>query len=703
MSVSATVTTAGGESLSRTTRVRGTPLRWFALLVAGQAASLALLASGKGATYPHLQPERFLQGGYRLATAVLVGQLLLVGWAMHGEWRSVWTWVRRTVRLPWLLVGAALLAGLSAVASRDPRRFVVELAFASACQLVALGTIVLLVRSMDARAVERAEQRLTRWLGRGDGGASGRFLDPFAVVCALAVVCVCALLALVVYERMPHVPDEIVYLLQARYFAVGMLQLPAPPVAAGFDIDLMFYEPGRSFSPLPPGWPAILSLGVRAGVPWLVNPLLSGVCILCMYALVRRLDAPRTARLATLLLATSPWFLFLGMSLMTHSATLACALAAALGVAVARERRAAWPAAAAGIGVGIIGLIRPLEGLAVAVVLGLWSLTAAHRLFRLLPSVTLTAVTVAVSALALPYNAALTGSPGRFPIMMYVDRYYAPGANDMGFGPTRGMGWGGLDPWPGHGLRDVLLNSLLNGAALNLELFGWATGSLLALVTLICSRRLRRLDWALLGVVALVVGLHAFYWFGGGPDFAARYWYLVIAPCVLLTARAPAALLGLETPAATRGVVAMLALSAAALLTWVPWRSVEKYHHFRNMSAAMRTFAAAHPMDSSLVLVRGRRHPDYHEAALENPLDLTDRARAIYAWDRSAEVRRDVVAAYPDRPIYIVDGPTITGAGFRVVAGPLRAGSLATEIPSSADLPAVLGAERRDDTQQRTP
>lgn len=703
MSDSAAAGGGDGADASRPARARGTPVAWFVLLVAGQAASLALLASGKGATYPHFQPERLLHGGYRIATGVLVVQFVLVVWAMGGHWRGCWTWLRRTVRLPWLVAGASLLAGLSAVASRDPRRFAVELAFAVACQLVALGTVVLLVRAMDARAVDRAEQRLARWLGLNGGGDPGRVLDPFAVAVAMAVTGVCALLAWVVYDHMPHVPDEIAYLLQARYFAAGMLQLPPPPVAAAFDIDLMFYEPGRAFSPLPPGWPAILAIGVRVGAPWLVNPLLSGVCILCMHALVRRLDAPRTARLATLLLATSPWFLFLGMSLMTHTATLACALAAALGIAVARARRAAWPAAAAGIGVGIIGLIRPLEGLAVALVLGLWSLTASHRLFRLLPSVALTAVTVAVSALALPYNAALTGSARRFPIMMYVDRYYAPGANDMGFGPNRGMGWGGLDPWPGHGLRDVLLNSLLNGAALNLELFGWATGSLVALVILVCAGRLRRMDWALLGVVALVVGLHAFYWFGGGPDFAARYWYLVIVPCVALTARAPAALFGEATPAATRGVVALLALSAAALLTWVPWRSVEKYHHFRNMTPAMRRFVAAHPMDSSLVLVRGRRHPDYHEAALENPLDLTIRARAIYAWDRSAEVRRDVVAAYPDRPIYIVDGPTITGGPFRVVAGPLPPGSLAPAIPSSADIPAVLGAERRDGSQQRTP
>lgn len=682
---------------------RASPIAWFLLLVASQGATLALTQSGKGVTYPHLQPGRFVTAPYLVATVILVVQLALVVWGMRGRWTTAWRWLTTTIRTRWLIIGLLVLAGLSAVASRDPRRFAMELILSTLFQALAACTAWLLVEALDVGASERAARTITRVLGDGGDEGDGRLLDPFAVRCALAVVVVCAALAWFVFEHMPHVPDEIVYLLQARYFAEGRMQLPAPPVAAAFDVDLMYYEPGRAFSPLPPGWPAILAIGVRLGAPWLVNPILSGGCILLVYALMRRLDTARSARLATLLLATSPWFLFLGMSLMTHTATLACALAAALGIAVARARRAVLPAAAAGVAVGLIGLIRPLEGLAVAVVLGLWSLGASHRWFRLLPSAALTAVTAAVSALALPYNAALTGSMRTFPIMMYVDRYYSPGANDMGFGPNRGMGWGGLDPWPGHGWRDVLLNSILNGAALNLEMFGWATGSLLLLVALVCSGRLRRVDWAMLAVIALVVGLHAFYWFGGGPDFAARYWFLIIIPCVALTARAPTALFGSGTPAATRTTVAMLALSASAMLTWMPWRSVEKYHHFRNMSPAMREFVRAHPLGSALVLVRGRRHPDYHEAALENPLDLTHSSRTIFAWDRTAEIRRAAVAAYPTRPVYIVDGPTITGDGFRIVAGPLPAGSTAPEVPSSVDIPAVIGAERRDGTQQRTP
>ena len=210
----------------------------------------------------------------------------------------------------------------------------------------------------------------------------------------------------------------------------------------------------------------------------------------------------------------------------------------------------------------------------------------------------------------------------------------------------------------------------------------------------------------MLGVVALVVGLHAFYWFGGGPDFAARYWYLIIVPCVALDrARPHGPLRQRDARRDARPWSPCGALSAAALLTWVPWRSVEKYHHFRNMSADMREFVAAHPMDSSLVLVRGRRHPDYHEAALENPLDLTDRAaRDLRLGSHRPRCDAPSSRAYPDRARSTSSTVRRSPArGFRIVAGPLPAGSLADQLPSSSDIPTVLGAERRDGTQQRTP
>ena len=69
-------------------------------------------------------------------------------------------------------------------------------------------------------------------------------------------------------------------------------------------------------------------------------------------------------------------------------------------------------------------------------------------------------------------------------------------------------------------------------------------------------------------------------------------------------------------------------------------------------------------------------HPDYQSAWVYNPLDPQADA-PIYAWDKNPLVRAQVLQAYPDRPVWIVNGPTVTRAGYQVLAGPLSAGELA--------------------------
>jgi hypothetical protein len=406
--------------------------------------------------------------------------------------------------------------------------------------------------------------------------------------------------------------------------------------------------------------------------------------VLLAHAVLRELYSRATARLGATLLAASPWLIFLGMSYMAHAATLSLALAAALGVVRARRTQSAGAALLAGCALGGVSLMRPLEGLIGAIVLGLWSLGARGRAWRFLPSVALTAGAVAIGALTLPYNAALTGKAGRFPVMDYFDRTYGPGVNDMGFGPNRGMGWVGLDPFPGHGLRDVIVNSLFNGFAINVELFGWATGSILIIAAFVVSSRMRRVDAGMLAVIVTVAGLHAFYWFSGGPDFGARYWFLAIVPCVALTANGTRCLF---VQGRTRDAArdAVLALTVVSQVVFVPWRAIDKYRGYRGVSGGFAAFAEASHFGRSLVLVRGSRHPDYHMAALENPIDV-NRAETVIAFDRSLAIRDSVLRAFPDRPVYVVDGPSVTGRGFAVSAGPIRDRDALRTIPSWEEL-----------------
>lgn len=657
----------------------GHPALWIALLAAGIAATLHLIQAGPLVGYQHFpRLADLLAPDHRGAVLILAVQALLVAgglWRCRESlkrFRPGWpAWSVAAVGALWVLSSAAL--------SRDPVQYAGELALAGAAQALHLGTVGLFALALDGCRLAAVDRAAARLLGPASEAVDPARPDRLAWTLAAGVTLVAAALAWWSYQRHPHVPDEVAYLLQARYLAAGRLELALPPVPEAFNVDLMTYQATRWFSPVPPGWPFILAVGAFLGAPWLVNPVLGGINVLLAHLVLRELYPPRTTRIALLLLAASPWHLLMAMNLMTHTATLTAGLLAAAAVArLRRDPRIRW-AVVAGVGIGIVGLIRPLEGLAVAAVLGPWSLAARGARVRLLPSAVLTATSVAVGAAVLPYNAYYTGSAGRFPIMEYTDLHYGPGSNALGFGANRGLPWPGLDPLPGHGPADVVINAALNLFQVNTELHGWAIGSILVLAGFLAWGRVRRPDLGMVAVILVVIGLHSFYYFSGGPDFGARYWYLILLPCVVLTTRG---LEGAEMRAAAavpgsggRVLAAAAALTLAALLLFVPWRAIDKYHHYRGMRPDLRTLAADPALRDAVILVRGHRHPDYASAIVYNPLDLTERA-PVFAWDRGPEVRDALVESFPGRQFWIVEGPSVTGRGFEISAGPLSGDQL---------------------------
>ena len=181
-------------------------------------------------------------------------------------------------------------------------------------------------------------------------------------------------------------------------------------------------------------------------------------------------------------------------------------------------------------------------------------------------------------------------------------------------------------------------------------------------------------------VLASVFVPYFFYYYSGGPDFGARYWYFMIIPLVVLTIRGIAALQKKLAAAAVshpegRVWAAVGLLVLLALINYSPWRAIDKYYHFWGMRPDVRELAQDYDFGRSLILVRGDSHPDYVSATVYNPLDLNANA-PIYAWDRDRTTQQALLAAYPDRPVWILNGPTITGRGFEVAAGPLTPGQV---------------------------
>jgi len=651
---------------------------WIALALASQVAALQLIEAGPFVRYQHYaRPESLLSGERAGFLSILAIQAVICTIAVVARWSAIRDWTGKRFT-SWKLVFITLVFILaSAALSRSPSAYAFELIFATIIQAAALISVVMAVMSLPVSTMERFWRGANRILGSQPAEAERALgkSDRFALIPAIVVTIVAAILSVASYEGHPHIPDEVAYLLNAKYFAAGMLYMPAPPVPEAFDVDLMQLTSTQWFSSMPPGWPAILAMGARFRLEWLVNPLLAGINVMLAYRFFRDMYPARTARLALLLLCVSPWYLFMGMNFMTHMFSLTMALAGAIAVAqVIRTGRLRW-AWIGGGAIGALSLTRPLEGLFVAVLLAVWTLTSRTARHRILATACMAAGSLAVGALTLPYNKALTGRMTELPLTAYVTTHYAPGSNDLGFGPNRGWGWTGLDPFPGHDATDAVINAALNLFAVNVELLGWAAGSLVFILMLV-SGKLESSDYKMLAAILGILGALSLYWFSGGPDFGARYWFLMIVPLIALTAR------GIEAAGSAdardsrvfpvglaRSLAVAAILSAMSLVTFVPWRAIDKYYHYRGMRPDVRELAERLPFGKDLVLIQGSRHPDFASAAAYEPPRL-DAGGPVYAWARDPQVTAMAIAAFPDRPIWLLQGPSITGTGYRVLHRP---------------------------------
>jgi hypothetical protein len=665
---------------------------WLALALAGQAVALQLVEAGAIVRLQMFYSWSVLLHSWRHIFLVALGaQTVLVAW-------GVWRWWKRDAearaRLSKLLTvpQAVVLLFLAAYGSTSlaPQLFraLTEgvLARHAAVQgsKVALGMIILVTGTANLLlvAVHLPKSAWGKIVERWQGRHSARL--PW--LAALWVVVVSSLLCIFVLDAMPHVEDEVTYFFHGKTISAGRLWLLPPPDAAAFPSEYTNTQ-GKWYSAMLGGWAFVFALGFTLGVPWMVNPLLGGLGIMLAHALVKRLYGQPLADGAALLMAASPWLLYISASFMPHALSLVLFLLGLLAVERARAAGGLLWGAVAGLAFGGLLHVRPLEAVAAAGVAGVWWLSAGRKTLRLPALAATAAAGLAMTVLFLAYNRELTGDPFYAPVNKFFDEAKYPGANRLGFGPDIGnFGWGGMDALPGHGLLDVLFNTNNNLYLLNFELFGWAGGSLLFVGLLCVWRRWREhaLMWGLLAGLWACMNL---YWFSGGPDFGPRYWYQMILPCTVLTLAGAAECARRwrgephrEAPSASRVWAFVLFASLAGFVHLVPWRALDKYANYRGIRPEIRALARAHSFGRSLVFVRGPVWPDYASAFALNP-PRVDRPAAdaydmpIFVRDLGPASREGLRAYYSDRTVWIVAGHTETGSSATLVAGPIPPGA----------------------------
>ncbi|MBL8152744.1 MAG: glycosyltransferase family 39 protein [Anaerolineae bacterium] len=339
-----------------------------------------------------------------------------------------------------------------------------------------------------------------------------------------------------VFERLPHLEDELAYQFQARVLARGQMVIESPDPARPFWQPFVTDRDGLRFGKYSLGWPGLLALGVVMGQPWVVNAFLSALTVALVYRLGREVFDPDTGLIAAALTAFSPMALLLNGTLMSHTAAL-CTATLFLYAFWRLERSPHWLrwGLLAGIALGLTLLIRPLAAVALAAPFMVWSLIwllktverQRGRLFRGL--VMLSMVTLGLGTLIPIYNAAATGNPGQnlYLLTWPYDR--------VGFGEGYGRNGHTLE----KGVRQTRWDLSLTAA----DLFGWQTGTMFGADGQIdpgLRQHLRNdavywpntgLSWVLLPF-GLLIGLGRRWWLWG-------VWLAVGAAAFMLTTNLP--------------------------------------------------------------------------------------------------------------------------------------------------------------------
>ena len=505
----------------------------LALALAGQACALQLIDAPPYSVYQRYfswnQNEfawsQMIDLFHLLPLLGLVVQSIIVIRLSQALWPTVKEKVPNLLTRRRTILCLFLLMFISVLFSTNILRYSAELVMTGWVALISALNLALVATAVPADSLEKIIEWLkSRIESDSEGKTSIRTMNrvlPWLIV--VWVVVVSALLSSLVFERVPHIPDDVSYLFQAKYFSTGHLSLPVPPNNASFAISNVVNDGTKWFAY---GFPR---MALSTGCWYAVWFPVAGKPVYCRHhsAAVPHLDPP-SVWLAN---RTCGGFALRSVSSVSfHVRQLygphGFRCLAAGRIACIRQRtgeRGLW-GILAGVSLGLLFLTRPLEGLLTGLVVGLWALGILGGV-RLGPRglAGFMAACVIVGAAIFPYNYALTGNPTYSAHLKWSDQTWYPGGDRIGFGSNIGnVGWPHIDPLPGHGPVDVVVNANKNFYMANFELFGWSFGSLVFVALMVLLGTRQKADWIFMALAVAVVAGHSVYWFSGGPDFRGQ-------------------------------------------------------------------------------------------------------------------------------------------------------------------------------------
>lgn len=188
------------------------------------------------------------------------------------------------------------------------------------------GSVSALLLAAGLARLSLASATVRSWAARWNSLPESRFLVCAAVGAFLIPIAV----QQGILKGAPLTDDEGAYRFGAELLASRRLWIPSPPLKLFFDQNFMIND-GQLYPAYFLGWPALLAIGVAVNATSFVNPILSALTVPAIYRVVKHLASAAWARVAILVLLTSPFIQIAAATLLSHTA---CLMALSWGLAL---------------------------------------------------------------------------------------------------------------------------------------------------------------------------------------------------------------------------------------------------------------------------------------------------------------------------------------------------------------------------------
>jgi len=472
-------------------------------------------------------------------------------------------------------------------------------------------------------------------------------------------------ISILVFEGIPHIQDSIAQFFQAKIFASGRIVAVPPELGEFFDVQYIINDGEIWHGKYLFGQSLFLTLGIILKAPFIINPMLGGISLILIYYFAKEMFDEKTSRLPLLLAFTSPFYVFMCSSYMSHVSSLFFITLCLLCLIRSYRIKKWYYPFLAGLSFGFAFNTKPLSLLVITSPFFLYSfITKRKRAIRgkdiflfCMP------VLILVSSFFL-YNHILTG-----------DYFTTPYAKDdprdsLGFGPDKGeFFYFGDGTLPGHSLRKAIDNTKIYFVTLSTDLFGWPSLSLLFIFILFSSLTRKKWDYLLLASIIFIVSGYFFYW-GLGICLGARYFFECMPMFLILTVRGIERVSEILSKYASKNrlfksvdmkeVVGFFVffLCIINFLSYTPSR-ISLYHDsYWNVNADIHNQVEEKGIKNALVFVESQTYrkphfgPDYYNAAfIYNSLDLN--GEVVYARNLGMVKNTKLMAQYLSRNYYL--------------------------------------------------